>query len=612
MTEVPPPPAGIRDLGQRIHTLFGIRRAVAMVWASAPGWTIAGGILIVLQGILPLATLYLLKLIIDAVTTGTTTGHVEGSFGTILPLLVVFCVLLLITIFTRSLSGYVSEAQSRYTTDHAQEIIHAKSIEVDLEYYENPSYYDAFYRAQAEAPARPTRIVNGLVQVGQSTITLCATLIILISFSWTLAALLLVAIVPVAYIRWKYADIEYQWRKSRTSKERESFYFHWLLTGEGHAKEIRLFNLGERFAQRYRQLRAQVRQEHLLISRKKVIADIAAQSVAVLALFVSFLFIAYKTIEGSISLGDLVLYFGLIQQSQSYMNTLLSGLAGLYEDTIFLTNIYEFLDLHPKVKEPEHPLQIPVPVTRGISFEHVDFRYPGSESLTLTDINITIPAGKTVALVGENGSGKTTLIKLLCRLYDPESGRITLDGTDIRMFRTLDLRKEISIIFQDYARYNLTARENIAIGSREQLVDDEDVARAAEASGADTVINQLDQSYETILGKMFEKGAELSIGEWQKIALARAFIRDAQLIVMDEPTSSLDPLAEAEVLQQLKKISEGRTTVIISHRLSSVKAADIIYYLDGGRVVEMGTHDELINVKGSYAHLYETQARQYK
>ncbi len=612
MTEVLPVPAGMRDLGHRIETLFGIRRAVTLVWACAPGWTLASGILIVLQGILPLATLYLLKLIIDAVTGGIAAGSVEGSFGALALLLLIFCVLLLVTILSRSLSNYVSEAQSTYTTDHVQEIIHAKSIEIDLEYYENPSYYDAFYRAQAEAPVRPTRIVNGLVQVGQSAVTLCATLILLVSFSWTLAVLLLVAVVPVAYVRWKYADIEYQWRKSRTPKERELYYFHWMLTGDCHAKEIRLFNLGGRFIQRYRDLRKQTRQEHLSISGKKVLADIAAQSFAALALFIAFVFIAYGAVAGSITLGDLVLYFGLIQQSQSFMNTLLSGLAGLYEDTIFLTNLYEFLDLRPKVTEPEHPLPVPVPVMKGISFEHVDFRYPGSESLTLSDINLMIPAGKTVALVSENGSGKTTMIKLLCRLYDPESGRITLDGSDIRMFRTLDLRKEISIIFQDYARYNLTARENIEFGNGEPLVDPNDVVRAAEASGADSVINQLDQRYETTLGKMFEKGAELSIGEWQKIALARAFIRDAQLIVMDEPTSALDPLAEAEVLRKFKKISKGRTTVIISHRLSSVKAADRLFFLESGRIVEEGTHDELIAMKGRYAHLYETQALQYR
>lgn len=612
MTKVPPASSTHRDLGSKIRTLLSIRRAVTLVWASARGWTLASTVLIVLQGILPLATLYLLKLIIDAVTAEVMSGSTVPTSGQIVYLLAFFCALLLITVISRSLSGFVSEAQSALTTDYVQSIIHAKSVEVDLEYYENPAYYDAFYRAQAEAPVRPTKIVNGLVTVGQSAITVSATVILLVSFNWILAILLLAAVLPVAYVRWKYADRLYQWRRSRTSKERQSYYFHWMLTGDSHAKEIRLFNLGPRFIQRYRELRKIIRREFISISGRKVASDIAAQVIGVLALFIAFVLIAFQTIEGSITLGDLVLYFGLIQQSQSYMSNLLTGLAGLYEDTIFLANLNEFLDLHPKVTEPEHPLPVPVPMKQGISFEHVNFRYPGSGSLTLSDISFYIPVGETVAFVGENGSGKTTLIKLLCRLYDPESGKITLDGIDIRMFSVLDLRREISIIFQDYARYNLTARENIIFGTGDRPVSNEEVERAAEAAGADSVIAQLDQQYETILGKMFEKGAELSIGEWQKIALARAFIRDAQMIVMDEPTSSLDPLAEADVLSQLQKISEGCTTVIISHRLSSVKRADCIYFMKGGMIVEQGTHDQLLSRDGGYAKIFETQARQYR
>lgn len=590
----------------------GLRQAITLVWASAPRWTLASALLIFAQGILPLATLYVLKLIIDSVSAGQSFGDIENPFQGVVFLIIIFSGILLLTIFTRTLSVYVSETQAALTTDHIQSILHAKSVEVDLEYYENPTYYDTFYMAQREATVRPPRIVNGLFQVGMSIVALLALLSILIAFSWLMVLFLVIAVVPAAVIRWKYADQIYQWRKSRVSKQRQTYYFHWMLTDERHAKEIRLLNLGQRFMDRHRDLRDQLRNEYLEILKKRVKADLAAQIVSFLALFFSFVFIVYNTFQGSITLGDLVLYFGAIQQSQLFMNSLLTGMAGLYEDTIFLASLHDFLELKPKVKDPVHPKPVPVPLKEGISFEHVSFHYPGSESAALTDINLTIAPGKIIALVGENGSGKTTLVKLLCRLYDPVSGIIAIDGISIRDFKILDLRREISIIFQDYARYNLTAKENIIFGSGDHPVEDDQIFHAAESAGADIVINKLEHQYETILGKLFENGAELSVGEWQKIALARAFIRDAQIIIMDEPTSALDPFAEAEVIAKLQTIVKGRTALIISHRLSSVRTTDCIYFMEGGRIVESGTHEDLVALKGKYYQLFETQARQYR
>ncbi len=603
---------GIHGLQRKLDTFLTLRRAVALVWESAPGWTVAGSVLVVLQGVLPLVSLYLLKLIIDAVNAAITANVMQEAFIPVMVLIALLCGTSLAIVVTRSLSMHVSEVQSALTTDHVQDVMHAKSVEVDLEYYENPAYYDTFYRAQMEAPVRPTRIVNGLVQVGQSTVTLAAIAVILISFSWLLAVVLLLAVIPVAFVRWKYADRLYSWRRSRTSKERRSWYYHWMLTNDSHAKEIRLFNLGPQFKGRYKNLRRDLRREYLDISVKRVGADLAAQSLAVLGLFIALAVVVYKAVQGSISVGDLVFYFGIIQQSQAFMNTLLTGVAGLYEDAIFLTSLYEFLDITPGVREPESPKTFPAPVQGEIRFDHVSFRYPGSEQAALSDISLTIPRGRTVALVGENGSGKTTLVKLLCRLYDPADGRITVDGTDLREFSTLDLRREISIVFQDYARYNLTARENIIFGSGDRPTGDDDLFRAAESSGANQVIGRLEQQYETVLGKMFEDGVDLSIGEWQKVALARAFIRDAQLVIMDEPTSALDPMAEAEVISQLRRLSEGRTTIIISHRLSSVKMADCIYFMEKGRIIEQGTHDQLVAASGRYALLFDTQAKQYR
>jgi ATP-binding cassette subfamily B protein len=291
---------------------------------------------------------------------------------------------------------------------------------------------------------------------------------------------------------------------------------------------------------------------------------------------------------------------------------MLSSLVSLYENSLFLSNLYEFLDLKRTVVEPLHPQALPVPLRIGIQFDQVQFRYPNSSRPLLEDISLTIRAGETVALVGENGAGKTTLIKLLCRLYDPTSGRITLDGIDLRQFETTALRREISVVFQDYAHYNLTARENIGFGDVNRLPDQDEIRSAAKTAGADKAIASLPYGYDTTLGKEFEEGEELSIGEWQKVALARAFLRQAQIIVLDEPTSALDAQAEHQIFEQFRQLTEGRTAILISHRLSSVKLADRIYVLKEGRIVESGTHNELLLLKGSYARLFEIQAQYYR
>jgi ATP-binding cassette subfamily B protein len=405
-----------------------------------------------LQGTLPLASLYLVKLIVDSISSSN-----GADFRYTLFFILLAGVLALINAVSRSASSVVNEAQSALVSDHIQDILHAKSVEMDLEYYENSRYYDDFHRAQHEAPFRPARIVNGLAQLIQSSISLAAVLVLLASLSYLIAAVLLVAAVPGAIVRLRYADKLYKWQQSATARERKALYMHWLLTGDMPAKEIRVFDLGRLFMDSYRDLRLRLREERLNISIHRSMADIIAQAGAVLALFASFAYVAYQAFLGAISLGDLIMYFGAFQQGQGFMQSFLVSLSSLYEDNLFLTSLYKFLNLKPKVLEPQSPKQMIRPMRYGIAFENVSFSYPGQESRTLEDIRLRIEPGQTIALVGENGSGKTTLIKLLCQLYDPTSGRITLDGIDLRDFKTPDLRREISVVFQDYARYNLTA-----------------------------------------------------------------------------------------------------------------------------------------------------------
>ncbi len=582
-----------------------LKQAISLVWQSAPGWTLAGIVLIILQGSLPLAALYLMKLIVDSVTTGAGFEAVLLWIGLAggVALLVAIC---------NSASSLVSEAQSILVSDSIQEILHAKSIEVDLEYYENPKYYEMLHRAQQEGPSRPTQIVNGLLQAGKSGLSLVAVFALMASVNWLMALLLGFAALPSALIQAKYARKLYLWQRSCTRKERMAWYRHWLLTSDGYAKEIRLFNLGSLFMRQYREIRALVRKERLAIVFQRSALDLLSQAIALTAVFASLAYIANQALLGSITLGSMVMYFAAVQQGQSFLSSFMSNLAKLYESNLFLTNLHEFLQLEPKVREPAQPQKVPCPIRQGISFESVSFAFPGTTTLVLKNISLHIDPCQTVALVGENGSGKSTLIKLLCRLYDPLEGRITLDGIDLCDFNTVDLRREISIIFQDYARYNLTASDNIWLGNAQMQPDEEKILAAAQCSGAHEFISCLDKRYETVLGKWFDDGTELSVGQWQKVALARAFLRVSQIIGLDEPTSSLDPRAEDEVISKFRRLAEGRMAIIISHRLSTVTSADCIYFLKDGCIVESGTHQKLMELGGEYARLFEIQARHYR
>jgi ATP-binding cassette subfamily B protein len=434
---------------------------------------------------------------------------------------------------------------------------------------------------------------------------------LLFTFHWGMAALLFAVTFPGLLVRMKYSGEFFTWQRERTEAERKASYLNWMLTGEMHAKEVRLFGLGHLFRVRFNQLRKVLRSEQLQLTRRRSIAELVTQAGAACGTFGAFAFIAYRTVQGAITLGDMVMYFQAFQRGLGYLRQILSGVASLYENNLFLKNLYEFLDLKPKVEEPLRPLSVPRPVRKGISFEHVSFHYPSNDRRVLENVSLTIEPGEVVALVGENGSGKTTLVKLLCRLYDPNQGAISLDGIDLRRFQTCDLRSQISVIFQDYVKYHLTARENIWMGNIDLPPEHQQIPAAARHAGAHELITRLPRGYETNLGKWFEDGEELSVGEWQKIALARAFLRDAQIIVLDEPTSSLDAKSEYEVFERFRQLLNGRSAVLISHRFSTVRMADRIFVLDKGRIIESGSHEELMQLRGKYSFLYEKQARYY-
>lgn len=601
-----------KKLKLKIQQSLRILPALQLVWQSGPSWMIARIVILVIQSTLPLVSLYLTKLLIDTVSTSLITADKTAVFHQGIILIAMAGAVTIATSLCNSLSEVVNTAQSQRLTDYMQSILHAKSIEADLEYYENAQYYDALQRAQQEAPYRPNQILNHLVQVGQNGISLVAMIGLLISLHWGIVGVLMVAAIPSVLVRQKYARIMYDWQRKWTPIDRQASYLGWMLTSDVYAKEIRLFDLGSFFSERFRRLRRQIYKESLAVITSRSTANLAAQALAGIFVFAAYGFILYQTIFGVLRLGDLVLYQQALQRGQSALQGLLGNLSSLYEDNLFLANLYEFLDLKPKLVEPLHPKSLPQPFKSSITFNNVSFQYSTTTRQALFDINLTIKPGEVVALVGENGSGKTTLVKLLCRLYDPTSGNITIDGIDLREFNTTDLRRQISVIFQDYAKYHFTAAENIWLGNIDIPQNHEDVIKAAYRSGADEVIKSLPNGYDTILGKLFDQGEELSIGQWQKIALARAFLRNSQVIILDEPTSAMDPKAEEEVFEKFRQLIKGQAAILISHRLSTVKMADRIYLLEYGKIVESGTHEELMQLGGSYAHLFETQAKNYR
>jgi ATP-binding cassette subfamily B protein len=585
-------------------------RAVSTVFRSSPFLAVANTVLLILQGILPVAALYLLKLTVDSLE-GTIGGSEPVTFGHMALLVALMGAAALLTALARSLSGLAGDAQSRMVTDRMQDVLHERSVAVDLAYYEDSRFLDTLHRAQAEAPYRPTSIVNGLLRSVQDLVTLLAMAGLLLTFHWALSLVLVASSLPGVLVRMSYARRLWNWRRDSTETERASWYRHWLLTSADHAKELRLFGLGSFFRGQYRNLRETLRREMFGMARKRAAAEFAAQGSATLMVYGSFAYMAWRAWQGEITVGDLVMYFQAFQRGLSSLRGLLGSLAGLYEDSLFLSNLYEFLDLEPSVVSPPSPEPFPVPISRGISFSGVSFAYPGSDREVIRGLDLEVAAGETLALVGANGSGKTTLVKLLCRLYDPDDGRIEVDGIPLRDFSLPDLRSHVSVVFQDFARYQMTLAENIALGDIGAAGDSRRTREAAGLAGIEDLVSGLPAGFDTQLGRWFAGGVELSAGEWQKVAFARAMFRDAGIVILDEPTASLDAGSEREVFRRWRELAAPRTALLISHRFSSVKIADRIAVLDGGRIAECGTHAELMRIDGIYREMYSISAGAY-
>ncbi len=587
----------------RIAYLAPLVKALQLVWRSTRKWTLIHFALLFVQAALPLGLLYLTKAIIDALTQP---GEQE-DFQEVLWYIGLLGLTWLLIHGFQSLAQFVSETQQHLFIDFMASAMQEKSVSVDLAYYENPEYHNTFHKAQQEAPYRPIQVLNEFFSLVQNALSLAGIAGLLFFLHWGIALLLLAAAIPNVLIKLKFSRRLYVWERARVGMERRGWYINDVLTSSFYAKEVRLFGFGPYLMARYRELRRLLFGEKNRILRQRAIADLSGKAIEVLAISAAYAYTAWRAFQQAITLGSLAMYFQAFQRGQSHLQQVFQSLARLYQHRLFLSFLFDFLSLEPQVKESPQPRSLPAKLQHGIRFEGVGFRYPLTEKAVLADIHLEIRKGEVVALVGRNGSGKTTLLKLLCRLYDPTAGSIRFDGLDLKDCRLAEVRGKVGIIFQDYAHYHLTAAENIQIAGLGQPEGPGRIADAARRSDADGFISQLPKGYDNLLGRHYEEGIELSGGQWQKIALARAFYRDAEIVVLDEPTSAIDPISEYDIFAQFRELAKDKIVILVTHRLYNLKLADRIVVLDEGRIAEQGAHEELMQRQGLYYQMFEKQ-----
>lgn len=587
------------------------RRILALLWQASPRWTLVTSVLMALEILLGIGLLYLLKRLVDVITVSLAEGS-GMQLGPVLFFVGLTAACSLGFMGARALTRVAREAQGLEVADHVDGRIHAQAVGLDLSFYESPRYFDTLQRARMAGSARPAQVVANLMQLGKSVLMLGAITVLIATISWMLLPIVLLAVIPALVVRLLFTRQLYEWQRERTQLERRASYLDMLLTSDLNAKELRLNQLGEFLTRQYRDIRQLIRRERMRITRRRTFNELLVTGFASVVFFLALGLLAWQTAEGTNSVGNLVLFLLIFQRAQSTGQELVGQLSRLYQDHLFMGMLFEFFDVRPRVRDPETPLTLPKRPEQGFRLEQLHFTYPGTTREVLRNINLEIRPGQVVALVGGNGSGKTSLIKLLCRLYDPSAGRVLLDGTDIRRFNAEAYRRQFSVIFQDYGRYAETVRENIRFGDVSQPRDTPQVAEAAEKAGAMSFIRELPHGLDTRLSRMFDDSVDISIGQWQRIALARAFMHDSHLVILDEPTSSMDPGAEFELFENFRERIGGRAALIISHRLSTVRMADYIYVLDRGEIREQGTHDELMVRGGHYQSLFTMQAHHYR
>jgi ATP-binding cassette subfamily B protein len=594
---------------ERLAALGNVPAVLKIVWESGPPVVIFGLISRVFSSLLPVLLLWITKLIIDGIVHAVSTHQAVGPrFWWLVA--AEFTLAVLNSFLVRTIDYSDSLLADKYTRHVSIRVLeHASSL--DLLAYEDPIFYDRLERARVQATDRLVMIqaVGRLVQQAITTITLSVSIMF---FSPWLMLLLIVGVVPAFMGESHFAFLGYAKNFRQTPLHRQLDYLRVLGGSKEAAKELKLFGLRKFLIERFTNLSDEIYAENIGLSRRKLIAGSLLSMVGTMGYYSAYVFVIWRTVNGGLSIGTLTFLAGAIQQASSNIQQMFSTIAAIGDQALFLTDLLAFFKMEPTIRSKPNALPAPRPIKQGVEFRNVSFSYPGNSRLILDHINFQLHPTERLALIGENGQGKTTIVKLITRLYDPTEGQILLDGVDLRDYDLEDLHREMGVIFQDFMRYEMTAAENIAVGRVEELKNPELLRIAAHKSMADATIERLPKGYDQMLGRRFEQGVDISGGEWQKVALARAYLRNAQILILDEPTAALDARSEFEVFQRFAELTAGKMALFISHRFSTVRSADRIIVLENGKIAEEGSHEQLSRLGGRYAEMFEMQASSYR
>ncbi|ODT47932.1 ABC transporter ATP-binding protein [Devosia sp. 63-57] len=625
MTDLPgrrPPPLSddTPSLRERLKNLAHLGRLVAQIWRTSRPLTAASIGLRLIAALQPVAVLYAAKLIVDEVVRLTAItppgpGILDwwnaGLLEPILLLLLLEFGLVLANDIIARATGLVDSILSELHSNQVSVELMAHAARLDLMHFESAEYQDRLERARRQAAGRNALLSQmfGQAQDILTVLTLAAGLFV---YAPWLILLLPLSFIPSIWGETRFNTLAYMLSRWRTPERRELEYLRHIGASAETAKEVKLFGLGDYLISRFRRLAHDIFLENRRVAVLRASWGALFSAIASLAYYSAYAYIVWRTVTGAFTLGDLAFLSGSFLRLNGLFQKILLGFTQIAGQSMYLDDLFSFFEIEPTVLPPTNPKPFPTPIRQGIVFEGVGFRYPETENWVVRNLSFTLPAGETLALVGENGAGKTTIVKLLTRLYDPSEGRITVDGVDLRDMAPAEIHAHIGVIFQDFIRYSFSARDNIGVGRIAAREDQARIEGAAEQSLADGVIAKLPKGYDQQLGRLFKQGRDLSGGEWQKVAIARAYMRDAELIILDEPTAALDAKAEAEVFARFKGLAQGKSAVIISHRFSTVRMADRILVLDNGAILEAGTHEQLLAQYGRYAELFDLQAAGYR